>query len=106
LEEETLMSNAPTSADQAAGGATLALVSLLFGVGCFVPGIGVIAAPIAVITGILALRRSKRYPAGQTNRGLAIAGIVLGCVSLALYLLVVLILLLPSFGIHDIRILS
>ncbi|HEX8037069.1 MAG TPA: DUF4190 domain-containing protein [Ktedonobacterales bacterium] len=85
------MSNPPAPAGQPTGDNTLALVSLLVGVGSFVPGIGLIAAPIALITGMMALRRSKGYAPRRAHRGMAIAGITLGSIALVLYLVVVLL---------------
>lgn len=89
------MSNTPTPVDQPTGGNTLALVSLLLGVGSFVPGIGVIAAPVAIIIGVLALRRSKSYAQRGAHRGMALAGIILGSVDLLFYLIVVILFTLP-----------
>lgn len=89
------MSNVPTPVAQPTGGNTLAVVSLLLGVGSFVPGIGVIAAPVAIITGVLALRRSKHFAQRGAHRGMAIAGVTLGSMDLLIYLIVVLLFTLP-----------
>ena len=98
------MSDSLTPGDQPIGSNTLALVSLLLGIGGFVPGIGLIAVPFALITGYMALRRAKQYSPQQANRAMAIIGITLGYIDGALYLIVVILFLLPSFGIHEIRI--
>jgi hypothetical protein len=92
----------PTQADHPSDGNTLAIISLVSGIGCFVPGIGIMSAPFALITGYLALRRAKNYTPGLGKRGMAITGITLGSLSLAVYLLIALLFLLPSFGIHKI----
>jgi hypothetical protein len=53
----------------------------MFGLFCLAPVPGV----VAVILGIIALRQMKTAP-NPTGRGLAIAGIVMGSVNLALFL--------------------
>lgn len=57
------------------------LLGVMFGLFCLAPVPGV----VAVILGIIALRQMKTAP-NPTGRGLAIAGIVLGGVNLALFL--------------------
>jgi hypothetical protein len=89
------MSQAPAPVDQSTGSTTLALASLLVGIGCFIPGIGVIAAPIAILTGIIALRMPKGQAWRAAHRRMAIAGISLGGVALVVYLIVFLLFTLP-----------
>jgi hypothetical protein len=88
-------SNVPAPLDQPAGNNTLAVLSLLFGIGGFVPPIGIFGAFIAIITGVIVLLRSRGSAPRRNYRALAIAGIVLGGAELALYLLVVLMFSLP-----------
>jgi hypothetical protein len=68
----------------------LAIVSLVLGilslVTCFLAGIP------AIITGAIAQSRSRRDPARYGGRGLALAGLILGCCGTALTAIVVLAL--------------
>lgn len=43
----------------------------------------------AIVTGHIALRQAKRYPPQQARRGVAITGLVLGYLSLVLFLVAV-----------------
>lgn len=68
---------------------TLAVVSLIFGVLCWI-GLPFIGAVAAVICGHLARSEIKRAPPGMIEGdGMAIAGLILGWVHLLLCVLVV-----------------
>ncbi len=64
----------------------LAIVSLVFGIlgWTLLPFIGSL---VAVITGHMARKEIRRNPAGLEGDGLAIAGLALGWISLALWLI-------------------
>ena len=74
---------------------TLAIVSLGLGVGSITIGwccsLGLLLSPAAVVTGIIALIQIKKNPLTNGGRGFAIAGIVVGSVFLALYILFILL---------------
>ena len=74
---------------------TLALVSLVAGIASYVflPFVG---AVVAVITGHMA--RSQIRRTGESGSGLALAGLILGYVHLALFVLVVLVVMLVLGG--------
>ncbi|MGH8160461.1 MAG: DUF4190 domain-containing protein [Rhodanobacter sp.] len=78
---------------------TLAVVSLVFGIlsWCLVPFIGAI---VAVVCGHLARSEIRRAPAGTVieGDGMAVAGLVLGYIHLAVALLVVIVAIL-FFGV-------
>lgn len=65
---------------------TLAIVSLVFGIlgWTLLPFIGSL---VAVFTGHMARKEIRHNPAGMEGDGLAIAGLILGWISLALWLI-------------------
>lgn len=65
---------------------TLAIVSLVFGIlgWTLLPFIGSL---VAVFTGHMARKEIRRNPAGMEGDGMAIAGLILGWISLALWLI-------------------
>jgi hypothetical protein len=69
----------------------LALISLVAGIASFVI-LPVIGAIIAVVTGHIARGQIKRT--GESGSGMALAGLILGYVHLALFVLGVLILII------------
>ena len=80
---------------------TLAIVSLIAGLGSFVahiiPGAGgFTVALVAVITGYMARNQIKQT--GERGMGMATAGMIIGLVHIALIVLVVLILILAIFA--------
>lgn len=85
---------------------TLAIVSLCLGLGSMTVGwccsMGLLLSPAALITGFIALSMIKKDPQANKGRGLAVGGIVLGAVYLALYLILILLYgvmaLLPLLG--------
>ena len=73
-------------------GSAISVVALIFGILGFC--CGVIFGPIAIICGAIGMRREE-------GRGLAIAGLVLGIVTLLCWLLVIILLfpfILALFG--------
>ena len=70
----------------------LAIVSLIFGVlgWTLLPFIGMI---VAIITGHIALGQVRTSNGAQTGEGLAIAGLVLGYLALAVGLIVIMMLI-------------
>lgn len=74
---------------------TLAIVSLGLGVGSMTIGwccsMGLLLSPAAMITGFIALSQIKKNPQTNGGRGFAIAGIVVGSVFLALYILIIML---------------
>ncbi len=74
---------------------TLAAVSLGLGIGGMTIGwccsLALVLSPAALITGLIALSQNKKNPQTYGGRGLAIGGVVLGSISLAAYLLFILI---------------
>ncbi|MEP7097025.1 MAG: DUF4190 domain-containing protein [Dokdonella sp.] len=73
---------------------TLAVVSLIFGILCWI-GLPFIGAVVAVICGHSARGEIKRAPPGMIEGdGMAIAGLILGWIHLALCVLVVFAFLL------------
>ena len=74
---------------------TLAFVSLGLGIGSMTIGwccsLGLILSPAAIITGIISLVQIKKNPQTNGGRGFAIAGIAIGGVFLAMYLLFIII---------------
>jgi uncharacterized protein DUF4190 len=72
----------------------LGILGVMMGLACWVPVPGI----IAVILGILALGQMRNAP-NSTGRGLAIAGIVMGSINLAIIALGILSLILSAaFG--------
>ncbi len=71
----------------------LAIVSLVFGIlgWTFLPFIGMV---VAIVTGHLALGQIRQSAGTQTGEGLAIAGLILGYVALAVGVLLVVLLAL------------
>lgn len=51
-------------------------------------GITVLAAVIALVTGIIALVRIGRYPRGKTRLGFAIVGVILGALETVVFILI------------------
>ncbi len=80
----------------------LAVVSLVFGIlgWTLLPLVGII---VAIITGHMALGQIRRSGGMQTGEGLAIAGLILGYLGLAIGLLV---LMLVVFGVIGIGLLA
>jgi hypothetical protein len=74
----------------------LAIVSLVAGIASYVM-LPVIGAVVAVITGHMARSQIKRT--GESGNGLAVAGLILGYVHLALGLIVLLVFVVVFFGI-------
>jgi hypothetical protein len=74
---------------------TLAIVSLCLGIGSLTIGwccyIGVLLGPAAMITGFIAMQKSKKDPQTYGGRGLAIGGIVTGAIYFALLILFLII---------------
>ncbi|MGO8948665.1 MAG: hypothetical protein ACLQUY_13600 [Ktedonobacterales bacterium] len=50
--------------------------------------ISAIAGLTALVTGIIALVRARRYPGGEASIGYAIAGVILGALEVIVYILV------------------
>jgi len=69
------------------------IASLVFGVLCFGPVIGV----VAIALGIVALTQNKKMPQHVGGKGFAVAGIVMGSLSLLLYGGMVLFAILVNF---------
>jgi hypothetical protein len=76
----------------------LAVISLVFGVlgWTLLPLIGII---VAIVTGHLALGQIRRSNGTETGEGLAIAGLVLGYLGLAVAVMAVLFIILGILGI-------
>jgi len=72
-----------------------AIVSLVVGILSFC--IPLIGSAVAITFGIVSLNRIKSSSGGLSGRGMAIAGIILGCVSFAL--IVVWIIIVIGFGV-------
>ncbi len=74
---------------------TLAIVSLGLGIGSITIGwccsLGLLLAPGAIVTGLIAMSQIKKDPAKYTGRGLAIGGIVTAAIYLAFYILLIVI---------------
>lgn len=76
----------------------LALASMLTGIagillaGCFGPVPGV----IALVLGLIALSQIKKFPDKYTGRGMAITGVVIGALTIAFYVLLVIFWILAS----------
>jgi Domain of unknown function (DUF4190) len=64
----------------------LAVASLVLGLGGVLLFLGPVAGIPAVCCGAAALRQIRRYPGAFTGRGMAAAGIALGCAAIALSL--------------------
>ena len=77
----------PPPASGSSGMATASLVLGLLGLFCC----GLFAGIPAIITGHLALGQVRRGEAADSSRGLAISGLVLGYVSVVLWLLFLLV---------------
>ncbi|KHK96844.1 hypothetical protein LK09_13370 [Microbacterium mangrovi] len=78
---------------------TLAVVSLIAGIASWVV-LPFVAAVVAVITGHMSLGRIKQ--SGESGRGMALAGVILGWVNIGLSILatvLVVVLVLGAFGI-------
>lgn len=69
------------------GGAFNHLAGLVITYRYWLDLVGVVALFTAIVTGHLALRRSRQYPSQQARRGLALTGLVVGYLDLALFLL-------------------
>jgi hypothetical protein len=82
-----------------ASGAANALAIWSFGLGLFTIICCQFLSPVAIILGALALSQIKKNP-GQSGRGFAVAGIILGILSLLFAVLMVTIFLLTpgAFG--------
>jgi hypothetical protein len=63
---------------------TLAVTSLVLGILAFIPCFSIITGIPAIITGHVARGRAKREPALHGGEGLALAGLIMGYVSIAL----------------------
>ncbi|MHB8872774.1 MAG: DUF4190 domain-containing protein [Myxococcaceae bacterium] len=63
---------------------TLAIISLIAGIVCCIP---VVSPLTAIITGVIAISQINADPVTQKGKGLAVAGIVLGSMSVVLSLL-------------------
>lgn len=74
---------------------TLAIVSLGLGIGSMTIGwccsLGLLLSPAAIVTGTIALLQIKKDSTANGGRGMAIAGIVVGSVFLACYLLIIIL---------------
>jgi hypothetical protein len=74
---------------------SLAVVSLILGISSLTIGwccsLALILAPAALITGVMAKNRADKQPDLYTGRGMAIGGIVMGAISLAAYILFIII---------------
>lgn len=81
---------------------TLAVVALILGISSLTVGwccyIGLLLAPAALITGVLAKSRADKEPQLYGGRGMAIGGIIMGAVSLAIYVLLFIIYGLALIG--------
>lgn len=77
----------------AVGSMVVGIASLVFGVLCFGPLIGV----VAIALGIVALTQNKKMPQHVGGKGFAVAGIVMGSLSLLLYGGMVLFAILVNF---------
>ncbi|HEX6800722.1 MAG TPA: DUF4190 domain-containing protein [Ktedonobacterales bacterium] len=66
----------------------LALTSMIAGILALVlPCAGLIAAVVAVVTGHMGLSRAKALPPQLARHGMAVAGLVMGYISLAVYVI-------------------
>ena len=77
----------------AVGSMVVGIASLVLGVLCFGPVIGV----VAIALGIVALTQNKKMPQHVGGKGFAVAGIVMGSLSLLLYGGMVLFAILVNF---------
>ncbi|WP_114240068.1 DUF4190 domain-containing protein [Dyella sp. C9] len=95
----------PPSTYRSATTSTLAVVSLLFGIGCWFV-LPVIGAIVAVVCGHLARGEIRRATPGSVEGdGLALTGLILGYTHLALFVLAVVLVfsfiaLGLSLGVH------
>lgn len=97
---QDLGANTPFQPPPAAGGQdqTLAIVSLVCGV-LSILCCGLLAGIPAIITGFMAKGRVDSNPAQYTGRGMAIAGIILGGISIVLTIIIVILqVALGAFG--------
>ena len=69
----------------------LAVASLVLGLGGVLLFLGPIGGIPAVCCGAAALRQMRRYPGAFAGRGMAIAGIALGCAAILLSLIAVIL---------------
>lgn len=67
---------------------TLAVLSLAFGLLAWF-GLPVVGAVVAVVTGHVALNEIRRAPDAYEGRGMALTGVILGWLNLALSALIV-----------------
>jgi len=76
----------------------LAIVSLVFGIlgWTLLPVLGII---VAIVTGHIGLNQIRRSNGAQQGEGLAIAGLILGYLGLALGLLAIFLVMLGILGI-------
>ncbi len=79
--------NLPESTPPALPTSTLALVSLIAGIVgiLFLPVIGGI---VAIVTGNMARKETRSYPPTHTGDGMATAGMVMGWLSLLLWIII------------------
>ncbi len=79
--------NLPESTPPALPMSTLALVSLIFGILgiLFIPFVGGI---VAIVTGNMSRKETRVYPPTRSGDGLATAGVVLGWLSLVIWIIV------------------
>jgi len=75
---------------------TLAVWSLVTGIGSFVCCCGILG-PVSIVLGIIALSQIKNNP-NQGGRGMAIAGLVLGCIHLLFTIIGIIVMIVsPNF---------
>lgn len=81
---------------------SLAVVSLILGISSLTVGwccsLALLLAPAALITGVMAKNRADKEPQLYGGRGMAIGGIVMGAISLAAYVLFIIIYGLAVIG--------
>ncbi|HEY0552544.1 MAG TPA: DUF4190 domain-containing protein [Verrucomicrobiae bacterium] len=84
----------------AAPNKSLSTTSLVLGILSILPCISILAGIPAIITGHIARGRAKREPALYGGEGFALAGLIMGCVSIALAFLMIPMaaLLLPALA--------
>lgn len=84
---------------------TMAIISLVFGIVCWI-GLPFLGALVAVICGHAARGEIRRAPAGTVEGdGMAVAGLILGWIHLALFVLAFMVFMLflgglAWFGAH------
>ena len=55
-----------------------------------------VAAVVALVTGIIALVRVGRYPRGKTRLGFGIVGVILGALEIIVFLLIAAVLVVVA----------